>query len=288
MHQLRTYIRKILQEAEEIEITDIPRWIAVREDNRWGIYKKFDYGHRQWQGAMMDDGRVVWPEGNRYIDKHKPEFINKPIKAARYIFLKTQKPKESETLQEGYTSTPMKELGYTLTSGMNGTDIRETDNSKIIGHLDTVQNRLYYDSNPDWDYPSWEHIIPFTKGPKQAARYIWLKSQQTNEQITSEQTTTDESENYYFGKDNKIGDEYEFKELGYIAIFKATEHRELYWNIAEYESKSGLYYQIGQLWFSGDLEILSPDNKEWKTKKGFGTNLKNATKYIWLKRQKVH
>lgn len=87
----------------------MPQWVIKKDGNSYYFYK--DYGQTL-AGSLSDEGDLLIYGGISGTDKaiNKPELIDKPIQAARYIFLKTQKTNESESVKEN--QEPLIKVGH--------------------------------------------------------------------------------------------------------------------------------------------------------------------------------
>lgn len=109
VENLRNIIRKALSQSEpsapKDTVVHIPNlnWTAERgvvgkdkSEKWWAIYDE----NRKSVGTIFDDGRIYF-EGKDKEITHEPSVANKPIQAAKFMYLKSLKPREVGSITEG-------------------------------------------------------------------------------------------------------------------------------------------------------------------------------------------
>jgi hypothetical protein len=138
-------------------------------------------------------------------------------------------------------------------------------------------------NEPDWVWPG---AAPYLAPPQEKlkdpfADFDFNDPEMIKEIKTISDTISDDVDVDYFDPDNEEGDEYEFQDLGYTAVY-GSDGAHSSWTISEYDSDRAKNYEVGILWWDGDLEVLDTKTLDWNTHRDIGTDLKQAVRYIWL------
>jgi len=207
------------------------------------------------------------------------KYIRKEVES----LLKEESTKKSKIMMKslGYEIDPQY---YEYNDGYITWYIHEIATNNIVGYLEEKKNKIHYFVNPEWEKENiglgFEFVEDFTQGPKQAARYIWLKRQKPAKSLSE----ANENNIEY-----NLGDKVKLKGTVYYAVYygqnfwiifdkDALEGRRAYREAAGEKGSVGVLYEDGEVFY---------ENSEGDyVRQNIGVNnIKQALKLVYLQRQ---